>query len=111
VLMSLCCSACFRNESTEDLAGRQVMTKAGGPEVSTISERVTSTRSPLPVLTSGRTLNHSTIRPTGIHYLLVTSVNHDNSFSHCDLLEVNHIIKVDSCKRKCKYQCQCACVT
>jgi hypothetical protein len=35
-----------------------------------------------------------------MHYLLVTSENHI-LFSHYDLMEVKHIIKVDSSKRKC----------
>jgi hypothetical protein len=51
-----------------------------------------------------------TIRPTGIHYLLVISVNHDKLFGHCDLMEVHHIIEVDSCKHKFNYECQYTCV-
>jgi hypothetical protein len=48
--------------------------------------------------------NRLAIQPTGIHYLLVMSVNHDSLFSHCNLMEAHHIIKVDSCKQKCNYR-------
>jgi hypothetical protein len=40
-----------------------------------------------------------TISPTGI------SLSHDSLFSHCDLTELPHIIKVDSCMHKSNYQC------
>jgi hypothetical protein len=36
--------------------------------------------------------NNRTIRPIGTRYLLVISVNHDNLFSHCDLMEVGRAI-------------------
>jgi hypothetical protein len=39
---------------------------------------------------------HLTIQPTGTHYLLAISVNHDNLFSHCDLTEVYQTIRADS---------------
>jgi hypothetical protein len=44
--------------------------------------------------------SHLIIQPTGIHYFLVISVNHDNLFSHCDLMEVYHIIRCMSDYRR-----------
>jgi hypothetical protein len=102
---------CFQNEPMEDHEG-------GSPEVFAVSERATSTRSLFPVFQvvgckvlapRNYCVNHLTIEPAGIHYLLVISVYHDNLFSHCDLIEVHRLIKVDSCKHKCNCQCQCAC--
>lgn len=49
--------------------------------------------------------DHLTIQPSGIPYLLVTAVNHDNLFSHCKLIEVHHIMKADISKHE--YNCQC----
>jgi hypothetical protein len=81
-----------------------LVTAAGGPELSTVSEGATSTRSSFSDFSSGRSRtcalrsyevnSHSTIGPPGIHYLLVISVNYDSLFRHCDLMEVHHIIKM-----------------
>jgi hypothetical protein len=47
----------FSERANGGSRGGQVMVEAGGSEVSTVSERATSTRSPLPVSSSGRTQN------------------------------------------------------
>jgi hypothetical protein len=86
------------------ILGKRTCDRSWGPEVSTaISEWATSAWNTSPCFQSVgckictccnyQVKNHLTTWPAGMHYLLVMSVNHNNLFLRCDLLDGATLLK------------------